>query len=118
MKFFSKENRVSPRKNLSVSVIFEDEFSEEFLYFISTDISISGIFIESAIHLQDKTQMFLKFSLREGEPPIQVTGEVARFMEPRRGRGRRKKKSRLGIGIRFKGLKPEDLKKIEEYINS
>ena len=81
MRWDTKENRISPRKHLRTRVIFEDELSEEFLYFHSTDISISGIFIESRIPLQEKTQMFLKFSLHEGEAPISVTGEVARFME-------------------------------------
>ncbi|MDO8518655.1 MAG: PilZ domain-containing protein [Deltaproteobacteria bacterium] len=118
MRWGTVENRISPRKHLRMRVVFEDEFSEEFLYFLSTDISVSGLFIESPIHLQEKTQMFLKFALREGETPIQVVGSVIRFMEPRRGRGRRKKKARLGIGIRFLGLNPQDLRRIEDYISA
>ncbi|MBI4410918.1 MAG: PilZ domain-containing protein [Deltaproteobacteria bacterium] len=113
------DQRISPRKNLRTRVIFEDEFSEGFLYFLSTDISISGIFIESAISFMPGTKVLLKFSLYEGDEPIQVTGELARTMGERRGRGRRPKKKRpVGIGIRFMGLKPEDLKRIESFIHS
>ena len=43
------EKRISPRKTLKTRVVFEDEFSEGFLTFLSTDISLSGIFIESEI---------------------------------------------------------------------
>lgn len=111
------EQRLSPRKRLRTRVIFEDEFSEDFLYFLSTDISLSGIFIESNIQLQENTKLFLKFSLFEGDQPIQVTGEVVRTMEPIRKRGRpSKKKIPFGIGIRFLGLAPHDLQRIESFI--
>lgn len=113
------ENRISPRKELHTRVFFEDEESVPFLYFPSKDISLSGIFVTSQVTLQPGGHVFLKFFLREGEPPIQVTGCVMRMMEPKRGRGRRKKKiGELGIGIRFIGLKAEDLAKIGEYILS
>ena len=113
-----EEHRISPRKALRTRVIFEDELNEEFLYFLSTDISLSGIFIESDIELQSHTKLFLKFSLYEGDALIQVTGEVIRIQEPPHHRGRRKKNEKRGIGIRFLGLKSTDLKKIEEYILS
>ena len=89
-----EEHRISPRKALRTRVIFEDELNEEFLYFLSTDISLSGIFIESDIELQSHTKLFLKFSLYEGDAPIQVTGEVIRIQEPPHHRGRRKKQRR------------------------
>ena len=104
---------------MKTRVIFEDELSEGFLYFLSTDISVSGIFIVSAIAFQPGTKVLLKFSLYEGDEPVCVTGEIARYMGERRGRGRRPKKKRsIGIGIRFLGLKPEDLKRIEAFIHS
>lgn len=114
----NKNQRISPRKSFRTRVVFEDEFSEEFLYFLSTDISLSGIFIESNIPLKHLTKLFLKFSLYEGEKPIQVTGEVTRIMEPKRGRGRRKKKASVGVGIRFLGLDHDDLKRIEKFIRA
>lgn len=112
------DQRIFPRKTLQTRVLFEDEFSEEFLYFLSTDLSASGLFIESSIHLQNRTKVFLKFSLQEGEAPIQVTGEVMRLMDNARKRGRKPKNRKLGIGIRFLGLRPEDLIRIEKFIES
>jgi len=110
------EKRISPRKTLKTRVVFEDEFSEGFLTFLSTDISLSGIFIESEIPLQIGTRVFLKFSLYEGDPPIQVSGVIARLIARRRGPGRRKGGFKTGIGIRFLGLLSEDLNRIERFI--
>jgi len=119
MSLSMKENqRVLVRKILRTRDVIEDEFSDEFLYFLSTDISTSGIFIESKIQLQNLTKLFLKFSLYEGDRPIQVTGEVTRMMEPKRGQGRRKKREKLGIGIRFLGLDHANLRRIEKFIHS
>jgi hypothetical protein len=111
------EQRVSPRKNLRTRVVFEDEFSDEFIYFLSTDVSLSGIFIESTIQFQEGTRVFLKFSLYEGDIPIQVTGQVMRTMAlARRRRGRRKKNQKKGIGLRFIALKPADLLNLEKFV--
>ncbi len=114
----STNHRISPRKNIKTRVVFEDELGEELLYFLSTDISLSGIFIESDIPLNEQSKVFLKFSLYEGDPPIRVTGEIARIMGERRGPGRRPKKQRIGIGIRFVGLSLKDLKRIDKFIHS
>lgn len=116
MKYQGENQRISPRKPLQTRVVFEDEFNEGFLYFLSTDISLSGIFIESNVELGHGTKVFLKFSLYEGDSPIQVTGEVTRHMGEKRGPGRYRARPKEGIGIRFMGLKPEDLKKIEEFV--
>lgn len=110
------EKRISPRKTFKTRVVFEDEFSEGFLTFLTTDISLSGIFIESEIPLQVGTRVFLKFSLHEGDASIQVSGVIARLIAKPRGPGRRKRGFRTGIGIRFVGLKPEDLHRIERFV--
>lgn len=112
------EQRISPRKPLKTRVIFEDEFGEDFLYFLSTDISLSGLFIESNIKFVPSTKMFLKFSLHENEAPIQVTGEITRMTDPKRTRGRPKKDRRVGIGIRFLGLSASDMKRIERFVRA
>ena len=112
------DHRISPRKKIRTRVVFEDENNEEFLYFLSTDISIAGIFIESRIPLLNHTKVFLKFSLYEGDDPIQVTGEIMRLAEGKRGRGRRPKKQKIGIGIRFLELSTTQLKKIQDFIVS
>lgn len=112
-----QNQRVSPRKNLRTRVFFEDDANDELLYFLSTDLSLSGIFIESEMSLQEHSKVFLKFSIFDGDEPIRVTAEVTRWMEEKRGPGRRKKQKK-GIGLRFIGLSLPDLKKIEQYIHS
>ncbi len=110
------EHRLSPRKPLKTRVVFEDEFNDEFLYFLSTDLSLSGIFIETTLPFQNQTKVFLKFSLYEGDASIQVTGEIIRLSKPPPGPGRKKAEPPKGLGIRFLGLKSEDLKKIENFV--
>lgn len=104
------KDRIAQRKSLRTRVVFEDEFSEEFLYFLSEDISLSGIFVQSNLSFKEGTKIFLKFSLNEGDVPIQVTGEVSRLVEDPASN------HQVGLGIRFLGLTPQDLKKIERFI--
>ena len=112
------DQRISPRKPLKTRIIFEDEFGEEFLYFLSTNISLSGLFIESNIKFVPGTKMFLNFSLHENEAPIQVTGEITRMTDPKRTRGRPNKNRKMGIGIRFLGLSTSDIKRIEHFVRA
>lgn len=115
------EKRISPRKSIRTRVVLEDEFGEGFFYFLSTDVSLSGIFIESPLKLQPKTKVFLKFSLFEGDEPLSLVGEVARVVGGMPGRDaihRVSKQSKKGIGIRFVGLSPEELKKIEGFLKN
>jgi Tfp pilus assembly protein PilZ len=110
-------NRISPRKILQTRVIFEDEFNEEFLYFTSTNISVSGIFIQTKLPFKASTKVFLKFSLYEGDAPVQVAGEVTRFMDKKRGPGRRKPIT-TGVGLKFLGLSDADFLKVKKYVES
>lgn len=107
--------RISPRKALQTSVIFEDEFSEGFLYFVSSNISTSGLFIQTDLGLKPGTRVFLKFSLDVGAEPIHVAAEVMRLSAKRRGPGRRKAFT-PGLGLRFLGLSSADFQKIETLI--
>lgn len=108
-------SRIAPRKPLQTRVVFEDEFNEELLYFVSKDISTSGIFIQTKLSFKASTKVFLKFSLYEGEKPIEVVGEVMRFHDKKRGPGR-KKPVTTGVGLKFLGLSREDFKRIENFI--
>ena len=108
-------NRISPRKTLQTRVIFEDEYDEDFLYFISSDISTSGIFIQTRLPLKAGTKVFLKFYLYVDDGPINVTGEVTRQMTKKRGPGR-KKAITPGVGLKFLGLSQKDFKKIETFM--
>lgn len=108
-------NRISPRKTLQTRVIFEDEFSEDFIYFISNDISTSGIFIQTQLPLKAGTRVFLKFCLYVDDEPIHTAAEVMRQMTRKRGPGR-KKPITPGVGLKFLGLSQADYKKIEQYL--
>jgi uncharacterized protein (TIGR02266 family) len=110
-------NRIAPRKPFQTRVVFEDEFNEEFLYFVSTNLSTSGIFIQTKLALVPGTKAFLKFSLYEGESPVQVAAEITRFHDKKRGPGR-KKPVTTGIGLRFLGLSRSDFQRIEKFIES
>ncbi|MBF0104761.1 MAG: PilZ domain-containing protein [Deltaproteobacteria bacterium] len=108
-------HRISPRKTLQTGVVFEDEFDEDFLYFISSDISISGIFIQSRLPLKAGTKVFLKFCLFVDDKPIRVAAEVMRQIIQKRGPGR-KKPVTPGIGLKFTGLSQEDFKRVEKFM--
>lgn len=78
----------------------------------STDVSISGIFLETHLRLAHRTKVFIRFSLYEGDPPITVTGEIMRSVKGRQV----KPKGLMGVGVRFLGLKVSDLKKIRNFV--
>lgn len=107
--------RISPRKILQTRVIFEDEFDEDLLYFISNDISTSGIFIQTKLPLKAGTKVFLKFYLYVDDEPIRIAAEVMRQMTVKRGPGRRKPIT-PGVGLKFLGLSQKDFKKIESFM--
>ena len=107
--------RIAARKPLQTRVVFADEHQRDFLYFISSNISTSGIFVETKIPLTSGTRVFLKFSLYEGDAPIQVAAVVIRIHEKRRGPGRQKPIS-PGMGLKFQGLSRADYSKIEEFV--
>jgi hypothetical protein len=109
-------NRISRRKPIQTRVIFQDEFNEDFIYFVSKNISTSGIFIESKLSLKAGTKVFLKFSLYMEDKPIEVAAEVMRVMYKKRGPGRRKPVT-PGLGLKFLGLNQSDLKKIEAFVS-
>ena len=105
--------RIAPRKMLQTAVVFEDEFGEDFLYFTSSNISTSGIFVQTRLSFAPGTKVFLKFPLFVGDPPIRVAGEIMRQHTQRRGPGR-KKQVTPGVGIKFLGLSQEDFIRIEK----
>lgn len=107
--------RIAPRKALATRVVFEDELGADFLYFTSTDISASGLFIQNTLPFRLGTRVFLKFSLFEGDEPIHVAAEVMRFMQKKRGPGRRKDVLK-GIGLKFLGLSDKDFARIRRFM--
>ena len=107
--------RISPRKTLKTRVIFEDEFKEGILYFISSDISTSGLFIQTKLPLKAGTKVFLKFCLYMEDKPIRVAAEVMRQIIKKRGPGR-KKPVVPGVGLKFLGLTQSEFKRIQAFM--
>lgn len=107
--------RISPRKPLKTRVVFQDEHHNDFLYFVSDNISTSGLFVTTDLKFAPGSKVFLKFTLFEGSPPIQVTAEVMRLHEQRRGPGR-KRPITPGLGLKFLGLRPEDYARIHDFV--
>ena len=110
-------SRIAPRKSLKTQVYFLNERGKEFLYFISENISTSGLLIQSPMPMQAGTKVFLKFCLFEGDEPIEVAAQAMRFHDKKRGPGRHRR-VQTGIGLRFLGLEPQDFKRIESFIAS
>ena len=108
-------SRIAKRVPLKTRVSFEDERGQEFQHFVSSNISLSGIFIETDLPLKTGTKVFLKFNLPESTPPIRTAAEVTRLHEKKRGPGRRKPIT-PGIGLRFLGLSREDFARIEDFM--
>lgn len=111
------QQRLAERKSLQTRVIFLDEFGHDFLYFISANISLSGVFIQTTLPLKPQTEVLLKFSLYEGDEPIVVSAEVMRLVESHRGPGR-KKQIIKGLGLKFLGLSDKDFDQIYHFISS
>jgi Tfp pilus assembly protein PilZ len=107
--------RIAPRKTLQTRVIFVDEFNEDFLYFISSNISTSGLFLQTTITLKAGIRVFLKFHLYDDDEPIFATAEVMRQMVKKRGPGR-KKPITPGVGLKFLGLSQRDFMRIERFV--
>ncbi|MFH1874705.1 MAG: PilZ domain-containing protein [Pseudomonadota bacterium] len=102
-----QEKRLYPRKAMHTQVIFEDEFGQGLFYVYSRDISLGGLFLESAIPLRLGTLLLLSFNLPEISEPIRVTGEAIRVSYPE-----------PGMGIRFIDLPNKESLLLEKYIES
>ena len=108
--------RISPRRALETRVVFEDEFNEEFLAFTSKDISLSGIFLRTPLLLRPGTHVRIKFSLGFDEPAIRTGAVVSRRAMRKRGPGR-KSPFDEGLGLKFLGLDPIALARIERFLS-
>ncbi len=100
-----KERRLHKRRRFRTKVVFEDEFGDGLFYVWSEDISIGGIFLESAIPVKVGTMLYLSFALPKHKRPIHITGEVVRIA------------GSLGMGIRFVGLSVIARKRLEQFIH-
>ena len=75
------------------------------------DLSISGVLLSTTEELPAGSSVELSFPLPGYKKPIQVTGEVVRFIKPS---GDPERKS--GLGVRFADFKGDSHKRLEKYI--
>lgn len=107
------DKRLSPRKDWSGKVVFEDERGEPLIYVFSENISESGIYLASDIPMQMGTRAFLSFTLPNGAE-IRTTGEVVRVTHDR-PKSARKDPARLGMGVRFLDLSEDHRRRITAF---
>ncbi|MBX7147548.1 PilZ domain-containing protein [bacterium] len=112
------EKRLSPRASIKTRVILEDEFGQGFLYLMSSNISVSGIFVEAPPLFKNGTRLMLSFLLEENKEPLRFVGEVARYTLPQKGPGRRRKDAVTGMGIHFINSTSDQIRSIENFIYS
>ncbi len=97
--FRGEEHRQFPRARLAVRFnawIGEGEDRTFEATFLSSNLSVSGAFLESSFFLPMNTEMRVSFELDEDEDPVQARAQIVR--EERSDRG---SDGRTGFGIRF-----------------
>lgn len=104
-----REKRKHPRKPLQIKVT--NLQSGFFTYYISTDISAGGMFLQAEEPLPAGTPLDLQFSLPSSDQPLQVAAEVVRVIPAAPGSN-----SPSGMGIRFLHLPEAARQVIHEFI--
>ncbi len=98
--FRGEEHRQFPRARLAVRFnawIGEGDERTFEATFISSNLSVSGAFLESTFFLPVGTEMRVSFELDEEEDPVQARAQIVREERP----SSRDAEGRSGIGIRF-----------------
>jgi c-di-GMP-binding flagellar brake protein YcgR len=96
------DQRRYPRRPLATQV---EHAGGAFIGF-SKDISAAGMFIETQESLPEETQLELRFHLEEGDCICRASAQV------------RYEVSKMGIGVEFTEILPEDRKRIEAYVSA
>ncbi len=92
--------RKHPRAHLATQIECEESMSLAF----ARDISVGGMFIETSDPMPVGSRLTLRFNLEENEPIVEVTAEVTYPV------------GRMGVGVQFLEVKPEDLQRIDHYV--
>lgn len=93
------DRRASPRAHLATQVQCE----ESTMLAYSRDVSVGGIFVGTQEPLRMGTRLNIRFNLDDNGPAVVAVGEINFAVE------------KLGMGIRFVELSPEDRQRIESY---
>lgn len=88
-----------------------------FQYYISTNISVGGMFLVTREPKPEGSHVSLEFTLPPDEEKIAVTGTVVRVLMGSETPGRTQEFF-SGMGIRFDTVSSSDMKKIEAYIDA
>lgn len=92
--------RKHPRAALATQIQCEESMSLAF----ARDISVGGMFIETDQPMPVGSQITIRFNLEESDPIVVATAEVTYQV------------GRMGVGVQFIEIAPEDLKRIEDYV--
>lgn len=94
------DRRKYPRAPLATRVLCNESMSLAF----SRDVSLGGMFVGTSQPVPVGSELRLRFHLEDGGPVIVADGEVAYQVE------------KLGMGVRFNDLSPDDRNRIEAYV--
>jgi type IV pilus assembly protein PilZ len=106
----ASDRRRHLRKPLSLKVT--NQKSGFFTYYISSDISVGGMFLRADEPLPVGTMLDLEFTLPRSAHTIRTSAGVVRIVAPSP-----ELTYPSGMGIRFHDLKPEDRDEIEKFVN-
>lgn len=96
------ENRKFPRAPLAVQVQQPGGMAIGF----SRDISIGGMFIETSEKFDANSAVNLRFHVDDSGQIVIATGEIRYIIQ------------KLGMGVEFSDMSPEDRARIEAYVNA
>src|SRR4029077_10085686 len=101
--------RIDPRydRQLEIEVLFEGKRQTS----QTLNISLGGLYLESASPLPIGTTVQLRFQLPTQPEPVEVAGDVRWVVK--KGAG-----DASGIGIRFQGLRARDVWALNRYFQS
>lgn len=106
------QRRLFARQSLTADVVLEDEYGEPLLLFAVHDISVGGLYVESAIPMRVGSRAFVSLALPTCATPVRLTAEVVRV--DRKAVGSPPK----GMGLRFVEVSAGEQRAIEQFCAS
>jgi len=96
----SANRREHPRVPLATQIYCQESMSLAF----SRDVSRGGMFVETRDPLPIGSEITIRFHLNDGGPIVVALAEVKYHV------------TKLGMGVQFLELSPEDCKRIDDYV--
>lgn len=101
---FIHEKMEEKRKDSRAPFVAQVHYQGGTFLGLSKNISAGGMFIETKESLPVGTKLEMRFHLDDGDPIVVAMGEVMYQV------------NKLGLGVRFVDLRPEDEDRIEDYV--